>query len=102
MMPDFLLALALALAMSYVAVNAAAAAPDASLRDHPIASAAGPLYLDSVTSSGAWTAWTMSPTLNMTIPASVPGDLLTDLQHANVIADPWPVPCLWVHCFLSL
>ena len=72
----------------------AVAAVDLSLRDHPIASSAGCTYLDD----GAWTASTHQqlgfqeqhpPQIELTIPATVPGDLLTDLQRANVIADPW-------------
>lgn len=29
------------------------------------------------------------PSINITIPATVPGDLITDLQRAKVISDPW-------------
>ena len=68
---------------------------DVSLRDKPIASASAPTYLDGTT----WTASTQHPPgygdgqskphINITIPAKVPGDLLTDLQRAKVIQDPW-------------
>ena len=53
------------------------------LRDAPIASSVAPLYLDGP----AWTA--AEPSLNLSIAATVPGDLLTDLQRAGVIADPY-------------
>ena len=51
------------------------------MRDHPIASAIAPLYLD-----GQWTASSGAPLhggarINVTIAATVPGDLLTDLQR---------------------
>ena len=80
------------LALLAVAATAARARAKDGLRDHPIASssAAGPTYLDG----GAWTASSGAPlngaaAINITVPATVPGDLLTDLQRANVIADPW-------------
>ena len=62
---------------------------DAGLRDHPIETAAAPTYLD-----GSWTASSGSPLngaapINISVPAWVPGDLLTDLQKAKVIPDPW-------------
>jgi hypothetical protein len=71
----------------------AVAAADVTLRDHPIATSSAPSYLDGA----AWTASTQpdsggqlqTPIINITVPATVPGDLLTDLQRANVIADPW-------------
>ena len=69
---------------------------DVSLRDHPIASSTAPIYLDG-------TMWVVStlhppgygggqqqqPKMNITVPARVPGDLLTDLQRARIIEDPW-------------
>jgi beta-mannosidase len=76
-------------------------AADTSLRDQPIAASASPTYLDG----DSWTASTLlpptrdhrgqqqqqqpSPKINITVAATVPGDLLTDLQRASVIADPW-------------
>ena len=75
----------------------AAAAVDVSLRDHPIASSTESTYLDGE----AWTAstrqplgfgdqhYSQGPKVDLTIAATVPGDLITDLQRANVIADPW-------------
>jgi beta-mannosidase len=65
------------------AAVASAAAAGVSLRDHPIATSTAPTFLDG----GAWTA--SAPKLNLTVPATVPGDLITDLQRAGVIADPW-------------
>lgn len=53
-----------------------------SLRDAPLASSCPPLYFD-----GAWTA--TEKDLNLTIPAAVPGDIITDLQLAGVIGDPY-------------
>ena len=52
------------------------------LRDAPILASSPPLYLD-----GAWSASEAS--LGLTIPATVPGDIITDLQRAGVIGDPW-------------
>jgi beta-mannosidase len=94
-------ALLLALAAGAVVLVEA----DVSLRDHPIATATAPTYLDS----DAWTASTLpppiadgdagsvekaqqhlpAPKINITVPATVPGDLITDLQRARVIRDPW-------------
>jgi hypothetical protein len=57
--------------------------PSQGLRDHPITSSGPPaVYLDT-----AWVA--SSATANLSLPAVVPGDLLTDLQRAKVITDPW-------------
>ena len=53
------------------------------LVDHPIESGLAPLYLD-----GAWSASSSAapgPALN----ASVPGDILTDLQRAGRVPDPY-------------
>ena len=88
------------------ALAAAAADVSVSLRDHPIASAGTTTFVDSP--SHMWTASTQHPPgagyhadqpqrapppgLNLTVAATVPGDLLTDLQRAGVIADPWYVP----------
>ena len=68
---------------------APAAAADAGLLDHPIVAANAPVYLDAgwIASSGA--ALNGGAALNISVPASVPGDLLTDLQKAKVIPDPW-------------
>lgn len=55
------------------------------LRDAPIASSGAPFYLDSP--ACAWTATESS--LGLSIPATVPGDVITDLQAAGVIKDPW-------------
>jgi hypothetical protein len=78
----------------------AVAAADMSLRDHPIATSTATTYLDG----DAWTASTLLPPniggqqqqqqqpvpkINITVAATVPGDLITDLQRASVIADPW-------------
>lgn len=71
----------------------ALATGDVSLRDYPIASSVVPTYLDGNT----WTASTQhppgfsdqQPKINITVAATVPGDLLTDLQVAKLIADPW-------------
>ena len=62
-----------------------AAASAATLRDVPIAGSAPALYLDSPACT--WQA--SEATLNLTIPATVPGDLISDLQRAGVIPDPW-------------
>jgi beta-galactosidase/beta-glucuronidase len=53
------------------------------------------MYLDG----SEWTASTQQPSgfgqeqqlpkINITVVATVPGDLLTDLQRAKVISDPW-------------
>jgi beta-mannosidase len=87
----------------FAAVLAAAASTEeaVSLRDHPISTPTAPKYLDG----GAWTVSTLAPPsslasgrdqppqlaakVNITIPATVPGDLITDLQRANVVPDPW-------------
>jgi hypothetical protein len=50
------------------------------LRDHPIAGSAVQ-YLDG-------TAW-VATSGETTIPATVPGDIITDLQRAEVIDDPY-------------
>ena len=68
-----------------VAVVAAATtsrADAATLVDHPMESGLAPLYLD-----GAWSA--TSSATKQSINASVPGDILTDLQHAGVVPDPY-------------
>ena len=62
-----------------------AAACGASLRDAPLASASPPLYLDSP--ACVWSANESS--LGLSIPATVPGDIITDLQRAGVIGDPY-------------
>jgi beta-mannosidase len=60
----------------------AAVRADLSLRDAPITTSLPPYYLD-----GAWTA--TEATLGLSIPATVPGDIITDLQRAGVVGDPW-------------
>jgi len=68
---------------------------DQGLVDHPIESCGARTYLDN-----SWTVSTMPPAtwddvrvgasaLNITIQATVPGDLITDLHRAKVIGDPW-------------
>eukprot|EP01046_Picozoa_sp_COSAG06_P036850 COSAG06_NODE_4105_length_4571_cov_3.031977_1_plen_423_part_00 len=53
------------------------------LRDHPIESGLVPLYLD-----GAWLA-SSSVEPGRDLNASVPGDILTDLQRAGRVPDPY-------------
>eukprot|EP00035_Acanthoeca_spectabilis_P014610 m.281707 g.281707 ORF g.281707 m.281707 type:complete len:211 (-) comp16177_c0_seq1:2029-2661(-) len=62
---------------------AAGALGDAGLQDHPI-QASGPR---SSLDGGGWTA--ASDTLKLSIAATVPGDVITDLQRAAVIPDPY-------------
>lgn len=57
----------------------------ASLRDAPLGAASAPFYLDSP--ACAWTA--AEPSLGLSVPATVPGDIITDLQRARVIGDPY-------------
>jgi beta-mannosidase len=53
------------------------------LRDHEIASSSTPYYLDNLT-------WFASETsLGLNISATVPGDIITDLQKSGLISDPW-------------
>jgi hypothetical protein len=88
--------------MVFVALTlaiASASVVDLGLRDHPIESSGPTVYLDGQAADGTWTATTMStydvynkaahPPTNITVPATVPGDLITDLQRADVISDPW-------------
>ena len=75
--------------VALAAAAALGAAADPGLRDHAIATSTAPLYLD-----GMWTARSGKPlrgaaAINISVPAWVPGDLLTDLQKAKVIPDPW-------------
>ena len=80
-----------ALALAILAAPSLTAA-DVGLRDAPIASSSPPTYLD-----GQWTASSGAPLtgaraaakINISVPAWVPGDLLTDLYKAGVIRDPW-------------
>ena len=65
------------------AAAAAAATAAASLRDAAIATTSPPLYLDGP----AWTAAEAS--LALSIAATVPGDVISDLQRAGVIGDPY-------------
>lgn len=52
------------------------------LRDIPLASFLPPLYLD-----GGWVA--SEDQLGLTIPAVVPGDIISDLQRSGVVGDPF-------------
>ena len=55
------------------------------LVDHPIASGIAPIYLD-----GDWTATNSGgPEAALPLPARVPGDILTDLQRAGRVGDPY-------------
>jgi hypothetical protein len=56
---------------------------DAGLRDEPIIGALPAVYIDD----SAW-AWTV-PSLPNSVPATVPGDIITDLERAGVIPDPF-------------
>jgi hypothetical protein len=66
---------------AYLASLASAAPP--SLRDAAIATSSPPLYLDSA----AWTAAEAS--LGLSVAATVPGDIISDLHRAGVIGDPF-------------
>ena len=70
-----------ALFTAFCSVHASGAAPP-TLRDAPFATSCGPMYID-----GTWTA--SEAQLGITIPAAVPGDVITDLQSAGVIGDPY-------------
>ena len=52
------------------------------LRDHAITSSSAPLHLD-----GAWTA--VNRATGGSLAATVPGDILSDLQRANRAPDPY-------------
>jgi beta-mannosidase len=54
------------------------------LVDHPIESGLAPLYLD-----GAWSASSSAAPAQPDLNASVPGDILTDLQSAGRVPDPY-------------
>ena len=59
------------------------------LRDHPIATGAVPLYLDS-SDSTAWSAHSTDPGRPaLRIDAAVPGDIISDLHAAGVIPHPY-------------
>ena len=91
--------ISLRLCVATAAVVATAMAP--TLVDHPIESTGGvPVYLDGA----GWTAMrnpapkkaadvslstAYQPLPSVTIPATVPGDILTDLQRAGEIPDPY-------------
>eukprot|EP01043_Picozoa_sp_COSAG02_P073100 COSAG02_NODE_14067_length_1314_cov_1.248560_1_plen_376_part_01 len=68
-----------------VAIDAASGSgsPPPTLVDHPIVSGLTPLYLD-----GAWSA-SSSVAPGKPLNASVPGDILTDLQRAGRVPDPY-------------
>ena len=73
------------LAVALAAAVSAGAEPP-TLREHPIASGAAPVYLD-----GAWTATNAGGPSAAAGPlnATVPGDILTDLQRAGRTPDPY-------------
>ena len=54
------------------------------LVDHPIESGLAPLYLD-----GAWSASSSAAPSKPALNATVPGDILTDLQRAGRVPDPY-------------
>lgn len=70
-----------------VAAVAVAAAP--TLVDHPIASGASAVYLDG----DSWTATNVNAAdggeAQQPLPATVPGDIITDLQNAGRVKDPY-------------
>jgi hypothetical protein len=75
------------------AIASAAAQGGAGLIDHPIAADGAPTYLDS-------DSWVASTPGLPSIRATVPGDLITDLQVAGLIGDPlyelnWQNSSLW-------
>ena len=80
--------MAAALCGILAALIASAEPEPRSLRDHPIASGAAPAYLD-----GAWTVQPSGPggaaLPKASIAATVPGDILTDLQRAGAQPDPY-------------
>jgi len=56
------------------------------LKDFPINSVIAPLYLDGT----EWTAFSSSSKFaNITLQATVPGDVITDLQNSGMMGDPW-------------
>lgn len=57
------------------------------LRDAPIAAQGASLYLDSSPTS-VWTATSTAAESPDTIPATVPGDIISDLYNAKRIANP--------------
>ena len=69
-----------------VAAAAASLGAPSSLRDHPIASGSAPRYLD-----GPWTATNVGGAAAAAGPlaATVPGDIMTDLQRAKRAPDPY-------------
>lgn len=69
-------------AHAFAAAIVAAAAVDPGLVDHPIA-AASHTSLD-----GTWTARAVVAGATVSVPATVPGDLVTDLQAAGLVGDP--------------
>ena len=84
--------MALAAALALVAVGAASLP---TLIDHPIVSSAAPLYLDGSDwtvahlSNGSSAAGADAASAGTPLPATVPGDILTDLQRAGKIPDPY-------------
>ena len=68
-----------------IKVTSIARSGDRNWRDAPIISSISPQYLDSFSGYN----WTVSRSDNtLTIPALVPGDLISDLAAADVIEDP--------------
>ena len=76
-------------ALPGLALLSVGAAADVGLRDHPIATSAAPTYLDGQWTASSGASLHGAAPINISVPAWVPGDLLTDLQKAKVIADPW-------------
>lgn len=78
---------ALLLLLPSALAGADIAAPPPTLVEHPIASGSTPVYLDG----SAWTAtnagW--APAAEVPLPATVPGDIITDLQRAKRVQDPY-------------
>eukprot|EP00937_MAST-01D_sp_MAST-1D-sp2_P002784 g2784.t1 len=73
-----------------LAVVALIVSGEQSLRDHPIATSEPLEYLDG----SDWTVSTLAGAVwsnhtQLKVPATVPGDLATDLQRAGVISDPY-------------
>ena len=58
-------------------------ATELTLRDHEISSLSTPFYLDG----SDWIA--TESTLGLNISATVPGDIVTDLQRSGIIGDPY-------------
>ena len=79
-----LLASMKAAALAICLAQTASAADPRGLRDHGIASQ-HTRWLD--TADGA--AWSATSLSGIVVDASVPGDLITDLEAAGYVGDPW-------------